>query len=66
MSNFKKLNMKRLRNEFKLDKIDLFDSLENKQWPNIFKYGIFCYHFVDLSSLINNLYKYPILTLVKK
>ena len=40
--------------------------LENKKWSSILKCGIFWYHFVDLSSLIKNLYKYPILAQVKK
>ena len=37
-----------------------------KKNSNIFKYGIFQYDFVDLLSLIQNLYKYPIVALVKK
>ena len=32
----------------------------------IFKYSIFWYYFVDLSSLVKNLYKNPILAQVKK
>ena len=34
--------------------------LANIKWPNIVKYGIFWYHFVDFRSLIQNLYKYTI------
>ena len=37
-----------------------------KKYSNIFKYGLFWYHFVDILSLIQNLYKYSIVALVKK
>ena len=37
-----------------------------KKKSNIFKYGIFWNHFVDLLRLIQNLYKYPLVALVKK
>ena len=40
--------------------------LVNKKWSNILKCGIFWYDFVDLSPLIQNSYKYPILAPVKK
>ena len=40
--------------------------LANKKLLTIFKYGILRCHFEDLSSLIQNLYKYLILALVKK
>ena len=43
-----------------------FMVLSQKKNYNIFKYGIFWYHFVDLLSLIQNLYKYPIVALVKR
>ena len=43
-----------------------FMVLANKKRSNIFKYGIFWYQFVDLSSLIKNIYKYSALVLVKK
>ena len=43
-----------------------FMVLANKKRSYIFKYGKLWYQFVDLSSLIKNIYKYSILVLEKK